>query len=198
MTRSRILAFSVTAFASAVSLAQSLGTKADVTTKSSVPDQPLVQPMDMVQMFVALLIVGGLLKWVLPKAIAKLGKKLTSPLGSSIKIEESASFGAGQLQIVTVRDRTLLLCVTGQGVSCLADLTPPADKPEPAKDAFIDFLDNADPAKAVVSESVTEEEEAGMSVDEAMKLIAQAQTKLLGTATEASPLERLNRLTGTQ
>ena len=202
MRSTRCCAAVLVGLMAALSFGQSLGTKPDVTTKQTVAEQPLVQPMDMVQMFVALLIVGALLKWVLPKVIAKFGKRLSSPIGSTIEVQESSSFGAGQLQIVKVRDRTLLLCVTAQAVSCLADLTEPVNTPQTAKDAFIDFLDNANPANAVVSEAsdddTANDSDDGMSMDDAMKLIAQAQAKLLGTPQESSPLERLNRLTGSQ
>lgn len=189
MKVTRLLACLVVAVASAFAFGQALGTKPDITTKSTVAEQPMVQPMDIAHMVLALVIVGGLLKWVLPKAIAKLGKRITGPVGSTIQIEESASFGAGQLQIVTVRGKTLLLCVTSQGVSNLADLTPsplPLAADEPA---FVDILESADPSKAIVTGAVTADDE-DMSVDDAMRLIAQAKT-----LKQDSPLDRLNRLT---
>lgn len=184
-------------FAPALGFAQSLGTKADIQTKSTVPDQPLVQPMDMIQMVAALLIVGGLLKWALPKAMAKFGKRLTTPIGSTIRIEESASFGGGQLQIVSVRDRTLLLCVTAQGVSCLTDLTQAVPDNSPVPEAFIDILDRANPvAPLVIAADEEVALENGMSMEDALSLIAQARTRLIPDSQEPNPLDRLNRLTG--
>lgn len=198
MLRKTVLALVMGAWCT-VTWAQELGTKKDLATKPTTAEQPLVQPMDLLQMLVALLIVGALVKWVLPKVIGKLGRRLSTPVGSSITVEESASFGAGQLQIVTARGRTLLLCVTGQGVNCLADLTVQDNAPQSQKDAFIDFLDNADPSKAVcaVAPDETVSEEASMSMDDAIKLIAGAQAKIMGEENEPSALDRLNRLTGT-
>ncbi|MBS1723223.1 MAG: flagellar biosynthetic protein FliO [Armatimonadetes bacterium] len=170
---------------------QSLGTKSDIVVDSAKQAGPIVQPWDMIQMVLAVGIVAALLKWVLPKAIGKFGKRLTTPVGSGIQIEESANFGAGQLQVVSVRGKTLLIAVTAQGASCLADLseTRVPDKPEP--DAFFDILDKADPAKAVVT--TPEPEEEGMSMEQAVALISAAQSRIHSPAT---PLDRLNRITG--
>lgn len=168
------------------SFSQSLGTKKDVV--SSVASQgPSVQPGDLVQMILALVIVAGLVKWVLPKLVGKLSRRVSTPLGSTIKVEEAATCGSSQLQVVTVRGRTLLLGLTSTGVNCLADLTVAA--PQTDKPAFFDFLDQADPAKAVVTDAPEQE----LSVEDAVNLIAATQSRIQGNET---PLDRLNRLTG--
>lgn len=120
--------------------AQGLGTKPNLVVES--PKSSGVGAMDLVQMVVALAIVFVLLKWALPKVVARMNKKLSTKEGSSISIEESASFGGGNLQIVSARGRTLLLCVSQSGVSCLADLTEaqPAKKEQPA---FFELVDRA-------------------------------------------------------
>jgi hypothetical protein len=87
--------------------------------------------MPMLQMIIALAIVVGLLKFVLPRIAGKLNKQLVTGVGSTIKIEESAAFAGGTLYVVQARGKTLLLSVSGTGVACLSDLTDPAPAPEP-------------------------------------------------------------------
>ena len=108
-----------------------LGTKSDpISANFSTGSAPAVSPMPMIQMFVALVIVLGLVKVVLPKVVGKVNKKLTTTIHSGIKIEESAHFAGGTLYVVNAKSKTLLLSVTPQGVSCLADISE-APKPEP-------------------------------------------------------------------
>lgn len=104
--------------------------------------------MPFVQMLVAVVIVGVLLKLVMPKVITKLGGRLNARFDSEIKLKESATFAGGTLQIVEVRGKVLLLGVTGQAVNCLADLTD--SKPEPAPATFAEILDEAEPIVPVV------------------------------------------------
>jgi flagellar biogenesis protein FliO len=175
---------------------QSLGTKRDIATGTGSGSGPIVQPMDLVQMLVAVALVGALVKWVLPKAVAKLGRRISTPVGSTIELEESASFGGGQLQIVSVRGRTLLLCVASTGVTCLADLTEATAAAGSLEPAFFDVLDSSDPARAVVSADAPESDEEGMSMDEAVALISTARSRTFEQPA-SDPLDRLNRLTGT-
>jgi hypothetical protein len=107
------------------------------------------------QMFVSLAIVLGLLKFVLPKIATKLNKKLVTPLDSAIKIEESAHFAGGTLYIVSARGKSLMLSVSTAGVQCLADLTE-ANKPAP-EPLFMEVLKQevdhpTGPAMALVNE----------------------------------------------
>lgn len=102
----------------AFSLGQKLGTKGDVI----VANAP-TSGVPILQMFISLAIVLGLLKFVLPKIAGKLNKKLVTPLNSGIKIEESAHFAGGALYIVSARGKSLLLSVGTSGVQCLTDLT---------------------------------------------------------------------------
>lgn len=170
-------------------LSQPLGTKKDVVATAT-NTSPIVQPGDLFQMVIALVIVGALVKWVLPKMVTKLSRRVSTPLGSSIRVEETATIGANQLQVVTVRGRTLLLGLTTTGVNCLADLTEPTKAPE--QPAFFEVLDAADPSKAVVTEAA-EPANDEMSMQDAMELIAAAQSRI---QEGDSPLDRLNRLTG--
>jgi hypothetical protein len=96
----------------------------------------------LVQMVVALVIVAVLLRTVLPKIAGKLTKKLVAPTTSGLVIEESAQFAGGNLYVVSVRGKTMLLSATTQGVQHLADLTA---TPEPAKqDPFVAILEKAE------------------------------------------------------
>lgn len=100
-----------------------LGTKPSSPASAVAVDAGGVGAMPFIQMLIALGIVLVLLKLVLPKAVAKLNKKIVTPLGSAIQVEESASFAGGNLYIVRARSKSLLLSVTTTGVQCLADLT---------------------------------------------------------------------------
>ncbi len=121
---------------------QGIGTKPDLVVRGT-QNASAIGLMDMVQMVVALGIVFVLLKWALPKVISKMNKRIVAKDGSSIEIEESASFGGGNLQIVTARGRTLLLAVSQAGVTCLADLTERKAEAQKDAPAFFELVDNA-------------------------------------------------------
>lgn len=108
----------------------------------STTNSPGVGAMQLLQLVVAMAAVLFLMKWLLPKLVAKFSKKLNPSLSSSIRIEESASFAGGMLYVVTARNKQLLVCASQQGVSCLADLTDPIDTP-PEPPAFFELLDQA-------------------------------------------------------
>lgn len=105
-----------------------------------------------IQMIIAVAIVVGLMKFVLPKIVSKMGGKLTTTLSGGIRIEESATFPGGNLYVVTVSDRKLLLGATAQSISTLADLGPVV-KPNPGP-AFLDYLDHADTSKVTPATEV--------------------------------------------
>lgn len=140
----RILPLGLTLFAAnAFSQSGMLGTKSDST--------PAMQAGQTtgggwIQMIIALVIVLGIMRFVLPKLISskvmtKLGGKLTSGVGSEIKIEETASFPGGSLHLVTVKGRSLLLGTTPTSISTLADLgLKEVNNPG---EAFMDILDRA-------------------------------------------------------
>lgn len=94
-----------------------LGTKSDMApTTSGSP----VGIMPLVQMLVALAIVAGLVKWVLPKM---LGKVVKGPKNGEITVESTIGLGAGTAHIVSVRGRTLLIGVTANSMTTLAELS---------------------------------------------------------------------------
>jgi flagellar biogenesis protein FliO len=138
--RSIASAFALLAASLALSQQSGIGTKPDLVVR---PTQISggVGTWDLVQMVVALAIVFALLKWALPKLVTRMNKRLSAKDGSSITVEESASFGGGSLQIVTARGRTLLLCVSQSCVTLLADLT--SDKPVQEEPAFFEMVDKA-------------------------------------------------------
>jgi len=122
-----------------------------------------------IQMIIAVAIVVGLMKYVLPKIVSKMGGKLTTTLNGGIRIEESATFPGGNLYVVTVSDRKLLLGATAQSISTLADLGPVV-KPNPGP-AFLDYLDHADtsnvtPATEVIPTRAVVAVEAPATVEE--------------------------------
>lgn len=116
--------------------AQQFGTKRDALATAPTGGSTA---MPLFQMLIALGIVFALLKFALPKLASKLNKRLVTGVNSSIRIEESANFAGGSLYIVGARDRTLLLSVGTNGVSCVADLTPAQKEPGPA--LFSEILD---------------------------------------------------------
>ncbi len=185
----------------AMALAQSLGTKTDIKTQDSNVGQPIVQPMDMIQMIAAVVIVGLLIKWVLPKIVGKFGKRMSTPLGSIIEVQESIPFGAGQLQIIQVRNKSLLLCVTATGANLIADLTETESKDHCANppEAFFDMLDRASEKEDLaIADSDENESDSGLSMADAIALIEQAKTRINKNTQDSDPLDRLNRLTGGQ
>ena len=181
-----------------LALAQDLGTKADVVAKTG--SSPIVRPMDLVQMLVALAVVAWLLKWALPKVAGKLTSRAPRAAQGSIAVEESLALGTGQIQVVTVRGRTLLLSVSPTGTTFLTDLTanPPSLAPKQDEKAFFELLDGATGSHdAAVSFERTEQSgESGMSMDDALSLIASAKRRLESSTPSVDPLDRLNRLTG--
>lgn len=118
-----------------------LGTKPDVVTPPPTGNGPVVGGADFLQMGVAMVVVFLLLKFALPKVMNKLGGRVKSSTTGGIVVEESTPFGGGSLQVVTIRGRTLLIAVTTQGASCLADLTARDEAPVDDRPAFFDVLD---------------------------------------------------------
>ncbi|HEY3783157.1 MAG TPA: hypothetical protein VGL56_18925 [Fimbriimonadaceae bacterium] len=157
------------------------GTKQDPIPTAPVGGAPNMGFMPMLQMLVALGIVLALIKFVLPKFMGKLNKRLVAKSGSGILIEDTASFAGGQLYVVSVRGKSLLLSASNSGVSCLADLT--TARPKNGQPLFMDMLakETDDPSYLYVEESgePTPVMKAAMTEDEIQAAI-----------------ERLNRLGG--
>lgn len=111
----------------------------------------------LLQMIIAVLVVFGLMKWLLPKAMAKFNGKLSTGVGSAIKIEESASFPGGTLYVVNVKDKSLLLGVTGTSISTLAELGAVV-KNDPGP-TFMEMVEASNGDKAIVTELAVVETE---------------------------------------
>jgi flagellar biogenesis protein FliO len=134
--------------------------------------------MSLIQMLFAVGIVMVILKFALPKLMGKMGSGLATKLNGGIQIEESANFAGGSLYVVTVRNKSLLLGVSGTNINCLADLGT-ATKPDPGP-TFQEFVEESAGdlqrsvamAKAVVT--VEEEVEVKDQTDpqEALKRLA--------------------------
>lgn len=107
------------------------GTKKDLLVAPPQAGSGALGVLQLAQLLIALGIVFAVVKYLLPKFAAKMGRQLHTKLGSGIKIEESASFAGGMLYIVQARGRTLLIAVGAQGISCLADLTESPKTEEP-------------------------------------------------------------------
>jgi flagellar biogenesis protein FliO len=131
-----------------------LGTKSD---SGSALQGPASSGGSLLQMIIAVLVVFGLMKYFMPKLVAKFGGKLNTGIGSSIKIEESANFQGGTLYLVSVKDRSLLLGVAGTSITTLADLGH-TNKPDPGP-TFMEYLDVVDDSKAVNTAPIQEVEE---------------------------------------
>ncbi len=99
-----------------------LGTKADplggpVTSTGNPGGLPILQ------LTIAIFVVMAIIKWVLPKILGKVNKRIVTGIGSQIRVEESAAFAGGNLYIVQAKGKSLLLSVNQSGVQCLADIT---------------------------------------------------------------------------
>ncbi len=131
-----------------------LGTKSSPISSAAGPGGMGVMPL--IQMAIALAVVLGLLKFVLPKLAGKMSKKLITSTASALTIEESANFAGGTLYVVRAKSKTLLLSVSTQGVNCIADLTEESKEPE--KTAFEVIIDEAPgdklPDHAVVEQAL--------------------------------------------
>ncbi len=169
------------------------GTKPDIVVNQPAQPQPVVNGFQFVQMIVAVAIVLGLLKFVLPRVVGKVGKGLHTGLNSSIRVEESATFAAGQLHIVSARGKAILIAVTPQGVTTLADLTEVPTSPQQTEEpAFFELMDQAksEPEEVLRDRAVVEifegedEEAAGETVD-LTSLLQAAREKM--ASDEAAP-----------
>ena len=103
----------------ALACAGPLGTRASAGEFDASP----VGVGPVVQLLLALLIVGAGIRFALPAVVRRFGGRLSTEAGGTIRIEESASFPGGRLYVVEARGRVLLLGTTPQNVSMLADLT---------------------------------------------------------------------------
>jgi len=112
------------------------GTKADSATAPT--SAPGLGFMPFLQMMLALGIVLVLIKFVLPKLMGGINKKAIAK-SAGIDVEESTTFAGGQLHVVSVRGKTLLLGSSTSGLTCLADLSSSKAKPEQA--LFMDMVD---------------------------------------------------------
>ncbi len=116
--------------------ATAFGTKADPSPSPA--QAPGLGFMPFLQMMFALAIVLVLVKFLMPKLLGGLNKKIVAKSGGGIEIEESATIGGGQLYVVSVRDKSLLLCASQSGVTCLTELGP--KKPKVEQPLFMDIL----------------------------------------------------------
>lgn len=167
------------------SVAQTLGTKADpmVMNPTSSGGGGV---MPIVQLGIAIAIIVGALKFGLPKLVPMLSKKLHPSLGSTIRVEESATFAGGTLYVVEAKGKSLLLCASASGVACLADLTEPTGTTREEPPAFFEVLDHAKSDPTVATRAVVEV--ADLPTEPTAKpQPSQAQVQLA--------LERLARLT---
>lgn len=152
-----------------------LGTKDDVVkTGAANPSTGSAGLMPLVQMAVVAGIAMLVLKVVIPKLTARFNRRISTTVGAGIRIEESATFAGGSLYVVSARNRTLLLSASGQGVSCLADLTDPAPKAE--QPLFVDFLNEATrksdaPARAVAQISTPDSAPDAGTVEAALRRV---------------------------
>lgn len=149
------------------------GTKKDILSAPTAGGSGSLGVLQLVQLLIALGIVFVVVRYLLPKLAARMGKRLNTKLGSDIKIEESASFAGGMLYIVQARGRSLLISVGAQGVTCLADLT---EKPK-AEEPFETFKEMVESQPAPAEGSfepkvpVEEEEPKAKTAEEALEAL---------------------------
>lgn len=127
------------------------GMKQDVLGEK-VPAQSTNGLMPLLQLGLIVGVLFCLIKFVMPKLIAKMTNRLSTGLDSSIRVEESATIGTGGLYVIGVRGRTLLVGASSQGnINLVADLTQD-QKREEAEPAFFELVD-----QAIIAEPTTEE-----------------------------------------
>lgn len=196
------------ALAPAALLAQDFGTKKDLASAATkAPAGPAVQGMDIVQMLLALGLVAVILKWGLPKLLSKFNGWKPAVSKGGIILSESTTLGAGMIQIVEVRGRTLLVGATPTHINLIADLSVSAPVQEEEDPAFFELLDQEmdepkaedkpNPVFAVVEMEVEEEEEPDtMTVDDAARLLEEARKRRARKSENANPYDDIKRLLG--
>lgn len=194
-----LTALTIPAFLLAQDAGKSLGTKSDILQAG--PAQPVsstLNPAQLFPMLVALGLVFFLLKYALPKVVGRFNRGLSTGLNSPIILEESASFATGSLQVVSVRGKSMLLAVTPQGVTFLAEV--PANSPTDPTPAFFELLDQESKSpkpQNLVTHAVIEEA-AEAKPNPAVKAYAAAARPKKSDATPSRDelLARLARLQG--
>jgi len=131
-----------------------LGTKPSPGVVAAGPGQGTPGFFNLLQMLVAVGIVLAIIKFVMPKLVSKMGGKLTTKVAGGIQIEESANFAGGSLYVVTVRNKSLLLGVSGAQMNCLADLGP-VNKPDPGP-TFMELVEKSSGEIPMVSQVATD------------------------------------------
>lgn len=146
----------------------------------------------LINLFVVIAVMFVLIKFGLPKMIHRLTNRMSTPLESSLKVEESATIGAGGLYVVTVRGKTLLVGGSANGsMALIADLTE-SDRAERQEPAFFEVLDQAaveaEPAPTARRELAIELEE------DAPVLDLEHFRSRLDARKESAPGHRLDRI----
>lgn len=114
----------------------------DIVTQAE--SGPIISYLDILKLTLAVAVVALIMKFALPAVMRKMGGRLAPGVGSSIKIEESATIANGNLYVVSVRGKTLLLAAATSGVTLLTDLTEGERKEQQAladNPAFFEVLD---------------------------------------------------------
>ena len=120
--------------------------------------------------FMALVQMLVVVKYALPKFASTFNRRLATGTGSSIKIEESAAFAGGNLYVVSVRGKELLLSASASGVVCLADLAQGPGKPEvPGFSDLLEAAQAAPPTRAAVRVDPPEDTSSGDRIADALK-----------------------------
>ncbi len=188
--------------AMAVESVGDLGAKPDIVLRTGSAPASAVNGLAVAQMLVALIVVVGLLKWGLPKLIGRMNGRIATSVGSSIKIEDSASFAAGNLYVVSVRGKSLLIAAGSHGVAFLADVTESEGKSQ-EEPAFFELLDQAAKTEEVKPGAVDRTVAAvdavphlDLETETRRRLSQKASRNEMAPEAVQAALDRLSRLTG--
>ena len=121
---------------------------------------PLFDATALIQLCVALGIVYVLIRYVFPRLMSKLGGKVNTGIGGTIKTCETASCGTSTLQVLEVRGKTLLVSVNPTGVSLITDLTDATEaQAKDDKTAFFELLDarRQEPLEMLATKAVVDD-----------------------------------------
>jgi flagellar biogenesis protein FliO len=122
------------------------GMKNEAITSSPTAGATSATP-PLLQLGILVTVMFLVVKFVMPKLLNKVSNRISTPLDSSIRVEESATIGQGGLYVVSVRGRTYFVGASPTSISCLADLTE-ADRQEREVPAFFEILDNSESFEA--------------------------------------------------
>lgn len=150
--------------------------KPDIVEPLASRPDPLGGLLPAIQVVGALLVVVAILKFAMPRVLAKWAGDKRATDSKTFRVEETIAFAGGHLYVVSLRGRTLLLAGGAQGVQYLTDLPEPEREPEAP--AFFELVDAARSQPHAMAAAMVESEHPELDEDESRVRARQALSRL--------------------